>query len=237
MAEEHTQSTRYAAVIFDLFGTLAPFSARAYDRVFAAMAVTLAVAPDEFGPAWDTAYLAQEQGLAVEAALQQLCAALDHPVDAPRIAAASALFLAFERDTLVPRPDALPVLTFLRQAGYATGLISNCPAIVPDLWPESPLAPHVDVVLFSCQVGLSKPDPRIYQLACARLGISPELCLYVGDGSSHELSGAAACGMNAVLLQPTDEDPEDAQRLHREPWEGTTIRLLSEVATLLRRST
>jgi putative hydrolase of the HAD superfamily len=221
------------AVVFDLFGTLAPFSAGAFDRTLAAMAAALAVPLEDFRPLWTTAYLAQEQGIAVETALEQLCRAIGQAVDPHGISAASALFVTFERGTLAPRPEALPVLLALRQGGYRTGLISNCPTIVSELWPASPLAPHFDVVLFSCQAGLSKPDPRIYQLACTRLGVRADRCLYVGDGGSHELSGAAACGMTAVRLQPSDEDPEDALALGREPWEGATIRLLSEVHGLL----
>jgi putative hydrolase of the HAD superfamily len=35
-----------------------------------------------------------------------------------------------------------------------------------------------------------KPDPRIFQLACKRLGLQPEDCLYVGDGGSNEFTAA-----------------------------------------------
>jgi putative hydrolase of the HAD superfamily len=125
------------------------------------------------------------------------------------------------------------MLTVLRQADYATGLISNCPAIAADLWPESPLAQFIDVAIFSCRVGLLKPDPQIYRLACEHLGIAAERCLYVGDGGSRELSGAVACGMDAVLLQPRDEDPDDARFLGRQQWAGRTIHLLSEIPALL----
>lgn len=169
----------------------------------------------------------------LETALQQICAAIDTPRTYDHIAAAGRLYRDFQRRTLAPRPEAIPMLTALRQGGYATGLISNCPAIAADLWPESPLAPLIDVAIFSCRVGLLKPDPRIYHLACERLGIAADRCLYVGDGGSRELSGAAACGMDAVLLQPCDEDPEDARLLGRQEWAGRTIHLLSEVPAFL----
>ena len=38
---------------------------------------------------------------------------------------------------------------------------------------------YFDVVLQSCKLGLRKPDPRIYQLACQKLGIAPSEVLYV----------------------------------------------------------
>lgn len=40
-----------------------------------------------------------------------------------------------------------------------------------------------------------KPDPAIYLLACRRLGVAPEDCVFVGDGGDRELEGAAAVGM------------------------------------------
>ncbi len=223
----------YAALIFDLFGTLVAFSARAHDQVLDAMAAALDAPAREFGGAWSAVYLAQEQGLTTEAALQQLCDGLGTFPTADHLAGASQLYRDFQQRTLTPRPDAIPLLTSVRQMGYATGLISNCPALVADLWPASPLAPLIDVAIFSSRVGVRKPDPRIYQLACEQLGNAAERCLFVGDGSSREVSGAAACGMDAVLPRPDDEDPDDAQRLGRQQWSGRAIRRLSEIPALL----
>ena len=226
----------YAAVIFDLFGTLAAFSTRAHDRVLVAMAAALYLPPQEFGRGWTSTYLGQERGAlpTLEDTLQQICTQVGTPQAVASVTTAARLYRDFQRCTLAPYPEALPVLTCLRQTGYATGLISNCPTVAADLWPESLLAPLIDVAIFSCQVGFLKPDPRIYQLVCERLGIPAECCLYVGDGGSRELSGAVACGMDAVLVQRDDEDPEDAQRLGRQQWTGRTIRLLSEIPALLR---
>jgi putative hydrolase of the HAD superfamily len=225
----------FAAVIFDLFGTLAEFSALAHDHVLGAMADALDLPPQEFVRAWSTTYLAQEQGTltTLEAVLESICGATGDTQAGICIAVAGELYRDSQRRTLAPRPEALPMLTFLRQADYATGLISNCPAIAADLWPESPLAQLIDVAIFLCRVGLLKPDPQIYRLACEHLGIAAERCLYMGDGGSRELSGAVARGMDAVQLQPRDEDPDDARLLGRQPWAGRTIHLLSEIPRLL----
>src|SRR5206468_8569944 len=64
------------------------------------------------------------------------------------------------------------------------------------------LAPHVDDVVLSCAVGMSKPDPRIYRLACEHLDVTPEQCLFVGDGANDELAGAERVGMRAVCVLP-----------------------------------
>lgn len=44
-------------------------------------------------------------------------------------------------------------------------------AEVPDLWNTCPLAAWFSSPVFSCEVGLIKPDPAIYRLACRRLGV------------------------------------------------------------------
>jgi putative hydrolase of the HAD superfamily len=53
-------------------------------------------------------------------------------------------------------------------------------------------------IVLSCETGLVKPDPEIFKLCAARLGVRPEDCLYVGDGGSDELRGASTVGMTPV---------------------------------------
>ena len=70
---------------------------------------------------------------------------------------------------LVPRPDALPTLDELHRRGHLLGMISVCTEDVPQAWDETPLGGKFDATVFSCDVGISKPDPRIYEIACERL--------------------------------------------------------------------
>ena len=58
--------------------------------------------------------------------------------------------------------------------------------------------------MLSCTAGFRKPDPRLFELVTARLGVDPLDCLYVGDGGGHELTAARAAGMHAVLLAAGD---------------------------------
>ena len=50
-------------------------------------------------------------------------------------------------------------------------------------------------------VGLLKPYRQIYELAMQRLNVSPEECLFVGDGGSNELCGAKTAGMGTVFSE------------------------------------
>ncbi len=149
------------------------------------------------------------------------------------ISTAARLYRTFQRQTLTPRPEARAVLTQLKESGFRTGLISNCPGVVTTGWDETSLAALIAVTIFSCAAGLQKPHPDIYHLACAQLDVRPEQCLYIGDGGSRELSGAAAVGMHPVLLRVPDEDPYTAQHLGREAWDGSTISTLYDVLALV----
>jgi epoxide hydrolase-like predicted phosphatase len=57
-----------------------------------------------------------------------------------------------------------------------------------------------DQIIFSCDVGLRKPDPRIYRLALARLGSDPEECLFVDD-KKRNTDAAREAGMKTITLE------------------------------------
>jgi putative hydrolase of the HAD superfamily len=129
---------------------------------------------------------------------------------------------------LVPRPDALPTLEELRRRGHLLGMISVCTEDVPQVWEETPLGREFDATVFSCDVGVSKPDPRIYAIACERLGVEPGECLFVGDGANDELPGAERAGMAALQLRaPGAQLTPDG-----DAWRGPSVEHLSEVLKL-----
>jgi putative hydrolase of the HAD superfamily len=130
--------------------------------------------------------------------------------------------------SLQPRPDALETLAELRRRGHLLGLISVCSQDVPHVWAETPFADALDEVVFSCDVGVSKPDPWIYEIACERLGVEAADCLFVGDGANDELPGAERVGMTALQLRAPGEPltPEG------ETWTGASIEHLSQVLDL-----
>jgi putative hydrolase of the HAD superfamily len=132
-----------------------------------------------------------------------------------------------------PTVGALETLRWLRDERHPTALISMCAPDAPPLWRTSPFAGLVDVEVFSSEVGLRKPDAEIYLHACERLGVEPSTCLYVGDGSYRELSGAAAVGMHPVLILDPAIDPDTISRPDVEEWAGPRIGSLAEVPSLL----
>ncbi|HSR23580.1 MAG TPA: HAD-IA family hydrolase, partial [Candidatus Eisenbacteria bacterium] len=62
----------------------------------------------------------------------------------------------------------------------------------------------VDTVIYSHEVGLAKPDPRIYRLACDQLGVEPHEMVFLDD-VPQIVAGAAEFGIRAVLHRSTPE--------------------------------
>jgi HAD superfamily hydrolase (TIGR01509 family) len=67
-----------------------------------------------------------------------------------------------------------------------------------------------DVVVYSYEVGNEKPDQRIYQLACERLGVDPREVVMVDDVEANVVA-ARDVGMRAVLFQTTAQAITDVE--------------------------
>lgn len=106
-----------------------------------------------------------------------------------------------------PYPDVVPVLTALRSEGIATGIISNWDTRLASLVRGLGLSHLFDLVVSSADVGLRKPDPRIFMLACERLGVRPDQAVHVGDHHYADVLGARAVGMTPVLIVRHGEAP------------------------------
>lgn len=228
--------SRIRAVVFDLYGTLVPeFPLAEWNAMFERMAEALGAEASTFRREWDATIVERQTGgfADVRENLLAICARIGIEPSGEAVERALSVRSVLYRDLFRPKRGAVETLTWLRPRGYALALVSMCAPDTPDLWRASPLDGLVDVLVFSSEVGLRKPDPRIYLLACDRLGVDPADCLYVGDGNDRELSGAAAVGMSPVLIVDLAEEGE-MLRMEAETWDGPTIFSVPEVRTLLR---
>jgi putative hydrolase of the HAD superfamily len=210
-------------VIFDLWDTLVDYDeagGRAFqDRV----AALLGRDPGEFAAMWLQDRPKRETGPLRDYALT-LCgneAVADEVV---------ALRHASTRAMLKPRPGAVETLRELRARGLRLGLITVCTDDVPEVWSETPFAGLFDSTVFSCTVGLRKPDPRIYRLACEEFRVEPAEAMFVGDGANDELAGAERVGMRAVLIHREGEEPPWEEL---RDWHGPRITAIPQLLTLL----
>ncbi|MFB9904807.1 HAD-IA family hydrolase [Allokutzneria oryzae] len=98
-----------------------------------------------------------------------------------------------------PEPgDEPPLIEVLRQArrnGLRTALLSNADGPGPD--PASPFGSLFDAMVLSGEVGIAKPDERIYRLVADRLGLEPGACVFVDDLAGN-VRGAVVAGMVGV---------------------------------------
>jgi len=149
-----------------------------------------------------------------------------------QIQRACALRRQTERELITFRSDAQRLLATLRACGIRTAVVSDCTHEVPELWPSLSLAPYVDATVFSIWLGTCKPHEDMYVTAARALGVHPRECLYVGDGGSQELSGAAAVGMRPVMLRAPDS-AEHAAHDQEVDWAGPQITALEQVLDLI----
>ena len=99
----------------------------------------------------------------------------------------------------VPRevPDALDRL---RAAGHRLVVVSNSNGTLAKIFSRLDLVRRFDVLIDSSDVGVEKPDPRIFQLALERSGARPETTLHAGDFFHVDVVGARAAGLQAWLI-------------------------------------
>jgi putative hydrolase of the HAD superfamily len=226
-------NTQYKAVIFDLFGTLVgTFSSNAHDLVLNKMAKILGIEYEAFTTLFDRDMrVAREMGKysTIEENIKSACKVLGVNPRTHDVINAAQYRLEFMEQSLLPRSDAIQTIKQIMSKGCMIGLISDCSPEVPILWSKTPFAELIEVTVFSCEVGIKKPDQRIYQLACDKLKIEPGECLYVGDGDSSELEGALAVGMDPILIRVQGENNHDRDRSPAYSWSGKKVSSLSDI--------
>lgn len=91
--------------------------------------------------------------------------------------------------------------------GYKLGIISNLVTSkeIPDWLEHDDLARYFGAVLLSCVEGIRKPDPRLSQMACERLGVEPSRCVYIGDNLKRDIEGTKIAGFGMFILYTTPE--------------------------------
>ncbi len=126
---------------------------------------------------------------------------------------AEALYVA-DSDVLAGRfaVDAPAVLATLTDAGVRVGVLSDIHVDIRPAFASVPAGPDgngrslADLVAswtLSFEVGLAKPDPAVFRLACADLELPPGDVLMVGDRSGWD-GAAVECGIATLLLPPLE---------------------------------
>jgi putative hydrolase of the HAD superfamily len=191
-------------VIFDLGGVVmgSPLAAIARyerDHALTPQAINRAIRAAGDGGAWSRL----ERGeLSVEAFL----APFEADCRGRGIEVSGARLMAYIAEAGRPRPAMIEALRRLRAHGLRLAALTN------NWVSEGPRAPHpvrehFDAFIESSVVGMRKPDPRIYELACRELGVPPPRSAFLDDIGSN-LKPARALGMATIKV----DEPEGALR-------------------------
>lgn len=231
---------RLRAVLFDLDDTL--FSTTAFARTARANAVR--------------AMVDAGLGLPVDVVLRELYEVIaefssnyDHHFDkllqrlrpealekhnpALIVAAGVAAYHDTKFEELAPFDDVFPLLSGLRRAGMMCGIITHgWTSKQAEKLVRLGLVPYLDpgAVFISDQIGISKPNPKLYQLALGDLGLEPDEVMYVGDSPYHDVAPPNSLGIVTAW----------AKRAAKYEIEGTgitpthTISSFDELASILR---
>lgn len=105
-----------------------------------------------------------------------------------------------DRDAWQVYPDVRPTLDSLRALGARLAVVSNWDSRLPALLERLGLARYFDAIVVSHLEGVEKPHPELFRRALERLGAAPGAALHVGDVPELDVDGAAAAGVQAVLV-------------------------------------
>ncbi|MGE5459893.1 MAG: HAD family hydrolase [Solirubrobacterales bacterium] len=133
-------------------------------------------------------------------------------------------------------PDALhedvrPCLDELTEAGYRLGVIANQPSEVLRAMMRDRLGGYFEFLGVSDELGLEKPDARIFAHALREIGAKPSACAMVGDRLDYDVRPAKAAGMRAVWLLRGEAPQEPTAEQLAEP--DAAIRTLAELPAVL----
>ena len=115
------------------------------------------------------------------------------------------------------RPQMVAAIKTCRIA-YKTACLTNNFASVESVVSEEVAAVYAlfDAVLESRVLGVRKPDPRFYELACARIGVEPEESVFLDDLGVN-LKPARALGMHTIKVSDPDQALAELERVLEHP--------------------
>jgi 2-haloacid dehalogenase len=189
---------RVEACVFDAYGTLFDFASAAAQCTQALGAKAAAVTAMWRDKQLQYTWLRSLQGRHADF-FEVTAAALDYTLEALGIAepALRQRLLDLYR-TLPCFPEVPDVLRRLKAAGFRLAILSNgSPPMLEDVVRAAGLAPLFEHVLSVEEVGVFKPDPRVYRLALERLKL-PAAAISFQSSNAWDAHAAAAFGMRVV---------------------------------------
>jgi putative hydrolase of the HAD superfamily len=202
---------RYRAVIFDLGGVVFPspfdvFDAYERETGLPPRFIRTVIAESADHGAWARFERSELPFDDFCRELEAECAAAGGGIDAAELMRGIGAGFA-------PRPKMTRAIARLRAEGLRVGALTNNWARPEAGTLREPVDLGFDVVVESAVEGIRKPDPRIYELVCERLGVTPDECVFLDDLGVN-LKPARAMGMTTIkVLDPAEALAELGEHL------------------------
>lgn len=152
---------------------------------------------------------ALERGEVPDSEFEQILADLLVGIGGDPVPATGLLKRMFAASVL--NEEMLELVRELRGTGLRTGLLSNSWG-VRDGYPRHLFGELFDDVVISGEVGMRKPEERIFRLAAGRLGLAPQTCVFVDDVEGN-IVAARALGFATVHHHETAQTRTELSRL------------------------
>ena len=138
------------------------------------------------------------EGFIMEPVFARLLACYPAGVNVARI---GRVFRQFSLTTLTLRPYVGPLFDALHRFHTSIGIVSNTEAVLTryDL-DRFPTLLTADAIVLSSEIGVRKPDPRIFRAALGPLHSEPASAVFIGDSWTEDIAGARSVGMRAIYL-------------------------------------
>jgi 2-haloacid dehalogenase len=200
-----TGSGRRPVIVFDLGGVLIDWNPRhLYRKLFDDEATMEWFLAEVCHSAWN---VEQDRGRTFAAGVEE--AAARHPDHRSLIAA---YFERWPEMLAGPIEGAVAILEELKDAGYELHALTNWSAeTFPFARDRFAFLDRFQTILVSADVGLIKPDPRIFELLLARIGRTPAECVYIDD-SAKNVAAAQALGLDAIAFQDAEALRDELSR-------------------------
>jgi putative hydrolase of the HAD superfamily len=221
---------RYDTILFDVGGTLLNVERDPHDRLFERLAQQTPVSREAWRDAvaqavreWTAAGGPEDKAdltATWEAHFARALTLTQFPGDVS--ATARDLEATFLTDGWSVYPDVHACLARLRRHGIRLGVVSNWPDTLAATLDRAALRGYFEVIVASGAVGYAKPHPAIFHAALRQLDPAVGRVLHVGDSPLHDVEGAKAAELDALLL--------DRARVYTK---GTGIASLAELPAFL----
>jgi putative hydrolase of the HAD superfamily len=147
-----------------------------------------------------------------ELEMTAFCAAFDAEAAAAGARISAAALMERIAEVSQPRPAMVSAIRRIRASGLRAGALTNNWDSDDQQHKMDLLRGEFDVFIESVRVGLRKPDPRIYELACTRLEVTPAESVFLDDIGVN-LKAARALGITTIKVDEPDVALAELERV------------------------